>query len=106
MKRTWLTLLAALGLAVATAGCGEVTVSTSRTISAEDLESSLQEDIANTTGAKVDSVDCPGDDIESSEGTELECELILTDGQSGEVQVTFTDSEGNYDYKIPAGQFK
>lgn len=30
----------------------------------------------------------------------------VSDGQTGEVQVTFTDSEGNYDYKIPAGQFK
>jgi hypothetical protein len=93
-------------LAFVAAGCGEVTVSTSRTIAAEELESSLQEDIANTTGAQVDSVDCPGDDIESSDGTELECELTLTDGQSGQVQVTFTDSEGNYDYKIPAGEFK
>ena len=99
-------MLAALGLAVAAVGCGEVTVSTSRTISAADLESSLQEDIANTTGAQVDAVDCPGDDIESSEGTKLECELSLTDGQSGEVQITFTDTDGNYDYKIPAGQFK
>jgi hypothetical protein len=90
----------------AVAGCGEVTVSTSRTLPVEDLEAALEEDLANTTGEQIESVDCPGEEVESEEGAEIECTLTLPDGQSGAVQVTFTDDEGNFDYEVPAGEFK
>jgi uncharacterized protein DUF4333 len=88
------------------AACGEVSVSTSQTLSVEDLETALEEDLANTTGEQIESVDCPGEEVESTEGEQIECTLTLPDGQSGAVNVTFTDDEGNFDYEVPAGEFK
>lgn len=101
-----LALVTVVALAAAAAGCGEVTVETGRTIAVEDLEASLEEDLANTTGEQIESVDCPGEEVEAEEGAETECTLTLPDGQSGAVQVTFTDDEGNFDYRVPRGEFK
>ncbi len=94
--------LVLLALLLSVAGCGELSV----TVATEELESSLADDIASTTAAQVDSVDCPGKQIEAAAGARAECTLTLPDGRSGPVEVTFTDDRGNFEYELSADAFE
>ncbi len=95
-------LALALSVAAAAAGCGEVT----RTVTAEDLESTLEDDIASTTATQVESVDCPGEEVEAGAGARAKCTVTLPDGRSGPVEITFSDNRGNFEYELAANAFE
>lgn len=75
-------------------------------VEAGELERTLRRDIGDTAGARVETVDCPGETLESRDGAVVECALELADGQAATAEVTFSDAAGNFTYEIPAGQFR
>lgn len=94
--------LVLLALSPFVAGCGELSV----TVATEELESSLHDDIASTTATQVESVDCPGEEVEAGAGARTRCTLTLPDGRSGPVELTFTDDRGNFEYELAANAFE
>ena len=92
---------ASLGLGVAAgvllAACGATTVDVAA------VEKNVRDTIDGPGSVKVDTVDCPEDQV-ATVGKTFTCTYDLTDGSSGEITVTVADEEGagRWDVTRPA----
>jgi hypothetical protein len=90
-----------LGLAVVSsllaAACGPTTVDVA------GVEKNVRDTIDGPGSVKVDTVDCPEDQV-ATVGETFTCSYALTDGSSGEITVTVADEEGagRWDVTRPA----
>jgi len=86
-----ITRVAAVGLAVASSilvtGCGASIVDTA------SVEKNVRSTIDGPGSVKVDTVDCPKDEV-AEVGKTFTCSYDLTDGSSGEITVTVRDEDG------------
>ena len=79
--------LAVLALA-ALAGCGTATLRTDK------AESAIKSNIELQTGARVSSVDCPGE-VKPEKGKSFTCEATGADGSKATINVTQTSDKGD-----------
>jgi hypothetical protein len=88
---------AALGLAVAStvlvAACGATTVDT------PSVEKNVKSTIKGPGSVKVDSVDCPKDQV-AKVGKKFPCSFVLTDGSAGEITVSVADEDGTGRWEV------
>ena len=85
----------ALGLALATVGCGN------DTIDATEIEAGIEQSLSTAT-ASVSSVSCP-DDVEKEEGATFTCDAKLEGGGKAKVTVTQTSKRGDFTYAFKPG---
>jgi hypothetical protein len=93
---------AAAALALALAACGEVEIDPQK--AEQKIASGYEEQVPGQT---VESVDCP-DEIDNEVGTTAVCEMTLTNGSRGEIDVRVLDEDGNirWDVAEPSGKAK
>ncbi|MFN8161032.1 MAG: DUF4333 domain-containing protein [Solirubrobacterales bacterium] len=94
-----LAVAALVPAALAIGGCG------TKTLNTDDVQSSISSGLAQKTGTKPKSVDCPGD-VKAEKGGTFTCTLTAPDGSEATVKVTQLDSDGHIRYYVPPGQFK
>jgi NAD(P)H-hydrate repair Nnr-like enzyme with NAD(P)H-hydrate epimerase domain len=81
--------LAALALAVfLVAGCGETVIDSAKT------EAALEENLKNSVGQKVSSVDCPSG-VEVKAGDTFECTVRLADGKQETATLKIINSDAD-----------
>jgi NAD(P)H-hydrate repair Nnr-like enzyme with NAD(P)H-hydrate epimerase domain len=79
-------LVAALALGIA--ACGE------EAVSKDEVESEVSSLIAQQTGEKPKSVDCP-EDLKAEKGEKMRCDLTAGGGQKLGAEVTVTSVDGD-----------
>lgn len=88
----------ALILTVVMGGCGG-TLTVTRYIDVDRLETTLTDGLTEQTGAAIESVECP-DEIAMEAGDEFECTATDDQGNTGVVTVTQDDDQGNITWKL------
>ena len=91
-----LLLPALLAVALLLAGC-EVSIG-DKTIDAGSVEEQIARNV-EAQGAKVDGVDCPGDQ-EAARGVTFPCTVTFDDGRERTAEVELVDDEGTFRYKL------
>ncbi|HKH14208.1 MAG TPA: DUF4333 domain-containing protein [Solirubrobacterales bacterium] len=86
-KRMAVAIGAAAVLAFAAAGCGTKTID-------HDSEVDLVNKQLESDNLKAKSIDCP-DDVEAKEGETFECDVTLTDGNTGTYTITVEKVSGD-----------
>lgn len=71
----------------------------SKTLEMDDVESEIQNGIAEQTGVTVTSVECP-DEVEAAEGDTFECTATAEDGSEATVEVTQTSDDGDISWEV------
>ncbi|MGQ0609404.1 MAG: DUF4333 domain-containing protein [Chloroflexota bacterium] len=84
--------------AVALAGCGG-SLTVTRYIDVDRLESTLADGLTEQTGATIESVECP-EEIAMEAGNEFECTATDDQGNTGIVTVTQDDDQGSITWKL------
>lgn len=88
----------ALILIVALAGC-DGTLTVTRYLDVERLETTLTDGLEEQTGAVIESVECP-DEIPLEAGNEFECTATDDQGNTGTIIVTQDDDEGSITWRL------
>jgi hypothetical protein len=86
-KRMAVAIGVAAVLAFAAAGCGTKTID-------HDSEVDLVNKQLESDNLKAKSIDCP-DDVEAKEGETFECDVTLTDGNTGTYTITVEKVSGD-----------
>lgn len=84
-----LSLAAPLAAAAVLAGCGAGDV-----IDDQKTQIALQYDVAEATGQKIESVECPAD-VPADVGNRFNCHVVATSGDEAVVEVEVTSTSGN-----------
>jgi hypothetical protein len=87
-----------LSLVLATAGCGQSKLDTSR------LESQIKKTLSDRTGFQIRSVACP-DDVDAKKGDTFRCTVTTDRNEQVGVNVTQDDGQGGVTWKL-AGPLK
>ncbi len=95
-RAPWLFLAAIL--IVALAGC-DGTLTVTRFLDVDRLETTLTEGLEEQTGVVIESVECP-DEVPMEAGNEFECTATDDQGNTGTIIVTQDDDEGNITWRL------
>jgi hypothetical protein len=87
MLKISITLIVAAALLVGVAACGKTTLDQSSEV--DLVNKQLQSD-----NLKAKSVDCPSD-VEAKEGATLQCDVTLTNGNTGSYTITIEKVSGD-----------
>lgn len=86
---------AAVGAALAIAGCGSYDRGQAESTIVEDLSSQVKE----VTGSPIESASCP-ENVELEAGTTFDCVATLKDGDELTVSAEIVDDEGNAQFNV------
>ena len=72
------------------------------TVDTAELEQEIKTQLEDQVGEALESVDCP-DDINGDEGNSFRCTLTDQNGETLDVNGTFTDNEGSFEVEVAGG---